>query len=311
MKIFITGHNGLVGSALLRASRQRGYSDVVTAARSQLDLRNRQDVFAFFEANRPEWVFLAAAKVGGIVANFTLPADFLLDNLRIQNNVIEASHAFDVQKLLFLGSSCIYPKHCPQPIKEEYLLSSALEPTNEAYSLAKIAGLKLCDAFNRQYKTDYLCVMPANLYGPGDNFHPEHAHALPMLLARMHEAKVSGEPECVVWGSGTPRREFLHVDDLSRACFHLMEEHTAAEIGPHVNIGVGSDLSIIELATLIKEVVDYSGRLVLDSSKPDGTPQKLLDISRITQTGWKPEISLETGLQDTYEAFLSSNEIRR
>jgi len=310
-RIYIAGHRGLVGSAIHRTLTGRGYSSLITKSREELGLLNHQDVTAFFKRERLEWVFLAAAKVGGIYANNTYPADFLLDNLKIQNNILEASLHSGVKKLLFLGSSCIYPKNAPQPLLEEYLLSSPLEPTNEAYAIAKIAGIKLCHAMNTQYHTNFLAVMPSNLYGLNDNYHPENAHALPMLLRRFHEAKEAGRKEVTVWGSGTPRREYLFVDDLADACIFLMEKYDAKDIGELINVGTGQDCTILELVHLIKEVVGYDGRITMDPSKPDGTPRKLLDISKITQLGWKAKIPLREGLALTYQDFLHNPNVRR
>lgn len=311
MKVFIAGHKGLVGSALCREAASRGRYTLITRDRTELDLRERGLVRDFMATEKPDWVLLAAAKVGGIVANSAMPTEFLLDNLRIQNSVIEACYESGVQKLLFLGSSCIYPRDCPQPIKEEYLLSGPLEKTNEAYSIAKIAGLKLCDAYNRQHGTNFLGVMPSNLYGPGDNYHPEDAHALPMLLSRMHRAKIDDEHECTVWGSGKPLREFLYVDDLASACFHLLDNCDAQALGPFVNVGSGEEVSIGRLAELIRATVGFDGELVLDHSRPDGTPRKLLDNSRIRKLGWEPRTSLANGLKKTYEDFLSVSQIRQ
>ncbi|MCE5195257.1 MAG: GDP-L-fucose synthase [Nitrospiraceae bacterium] len=310
-KIFIAGHKGLVGSAIYRNLLTKGYSNIFIRQRSELDLLNPTDVNKFFSTERPDWVFLAAAKVGGIHANNTYPADFLLDNLKVQNNVIESAWKNGIKKLLFLGSSCIYPKMAPQPIKEEYLLTSELETTNEAYAIAKIAGIKLCNAMNRQYGTDYICIMPTNLYGLNDNYHPENAHALPMLLRRFHEAKLNGDENVVVWGTGKPRREFLFADDLAEACVYLMEKYSAVDIGEMINIGTGKDCTIAELANLIKEVVGFKGSIKFDTTKPDGTPQKLLDVSRIHALRWHHKTSLKEGLQKTYLDFLNNRELRR
>ncbi|KXG78331.1 GDP-L-fucose synthase [Fervidicola ferrireducens] len=300
-KIYVAGHRGLVGSAILRRLRAEGYSNIVTRTRQELDLTDQRAVYQFFEAERPEYVFLAAAKVGGILANSTYPADFIRENLLIQTNVIDAAYRYGVKKLLFLGSSCIYPKFAPQPIKEEYLLTGALEPTNEPYAVAKIAGIKMCQAYNKQYGTNFISVMPTNLYGPGDNFDLETSHVLPALIRKFHEAKVAGAPHVVIWGSGTPRREFLHVDDLANACLFLMNNYDSSEI---INIGVGEDLTIAELANLIKEIVGYQGEIVFDTTKPDGTPRKLLDVSKIFNLGWRPRIRLEDGIRSTYEWFV-------
>jgi GDP-L-fucose synthase len=306
-KIYIAGHGGLVGSALERLALKKGYRDIIKRSHQELELLDQEKVFKFFSEEKPEWVFLAAARVGGIYANNTYPVDFLLDNLKIQNNIIEAAYKFNVEKLLFLGSSCIYPKNTGQPIKEEALLTSPLEPTNEAYAIAKIAGIKLCNAFNKQYHTDFLCVMPSNLYGPNDNYHPENAHALPMLLRRFHEAKVAKLKEVAVWGSGTPKREFLYVDDLADACFFLMENYDSKAIGELINIGTGKDLTILELAHKIKEVVGYRGDIVLDRSKPDGTMRKVVDVAKINKLGWSAGTDLDTGLKKTYEDYLNQD----
>ncbi|MDX3959085.1 GDP-L-fucose synthase [Aliarcobacter skirrowii] len=311
MKIYIAGHKGLVGSALFRELSKNNQYEIITKDRKDLDLLDKQAVFSFFEKEKPDWVFLAAAKVGGIYANNTYPVEFLLENLTVQNNLIEASFKNSVKKLLFLGSSCIYPKLAPQPIKEEYLLTSSLEPTNEAYSIAKIGGIKLCDAYNREYNTNYISVMPTNLYGLNDNYHPENAHALPMLLRRFHEAKIANLLEVVVWGTGKPMREFLFADDLAEACVFLMENKSAKEIGELVNIGTGEDCTILELAETIKEVVGYKGELIFDTTKPDGTPRKLLDVSKVNSLGWKAKTSLKDGLVKTYEDFLTNESLRK
>jgi GDP-L-fucose synthase len=311
IKIFIAGHKGLVGSAIHRALLSKGYSNIVVRNRSELDLLDQGSVNEFFSRERPDWVFLAAAKVGGIFANKTYPADFLLENLNVQNNVIQSSWKHGVKKLLFLGSSCIYPKMCPQPIKEEYLLTSALEPTNEAYAIAKIAGIKLCNALNRQYGTDYISVMPTNLYGINDNFDIENAHVLPMLLRRFHEACMKDISSVVVWGTGMPRREFLFSDDLADACIFLVENYSAKEIGEMVNIGTGEDCTIAELAEMIKKVVGFKGSILFDPSKPDGTPRKLLDVSRIHSLGWHHKTSLKKGLEVAYQDFMENVELRK
>ena len=301
MKIYIAGHRGLVGSAIDRVLTKNGYNNIIRKTHSELDLRDREKVFNFFEKEKPEWVFLSAAKVGGIYANNTYPVDFLLYNLQIQNNIIEASYKYNVQKLMFLGSSCIYPKECPQPIKEEYLLSGYLESTNQPYALAKIAGIELCDAHNRQYDTNYIAVMPCNLYGINDNYHPENAHVIPMLIRRFHEAKINNLKETTIWGSGTPLREFMCSDDLAEACIYLMENKNANDIGKFINIGSGKEVTIKELAQLIKETVGFEGEIKLDSSKPDGTMRKLLDVSKINALGWKYEIELKDGLKTAYK----------
>ena len=311
LKVFVAGHKGLVGSALCRALASRGFRNVITRSRAELDLLNSAAVDGFFRAERPDVVYLAAAKVGGIYANNTYPADFILDNLKVQNNVIESAWQHGVQKLLFLGSSCIYPKMAPQPLKEEYLLTSPLEPTNEAYAVAKIAGIKLCGAMNRQYGTNFISVMPTNLYGPNDNYHKENAHVLPMLLRRFHEAKVGQKPSVVVWGTGSPRREFLYVDDMAEACVFLTEKYSYKDIGELINIGTGEDSTIKELAELVKDIVGYKGALEFDTTKPDGTPRKLLDVSRLHKLGWKHKTSLHEGLARTYKDFLENPSLRK
>ena len=310
IKIFIAGHRGLVGSAIQRELEAQGYKNIITKSHKELDLTDSDAVKTFFETEKPEWVFLAAAKVGGIHGNSTYPVDFMLDNLKIQNNIIENSYQTSVKKLLFLGSSCIYPKVTPQPMKEEYLLSSYLEPTNEPYALAKICGIKLCGAYNKQYGTDYISVMPCNLYGLNDNYHLENAHVIPMLLRRFHEAKKAGLNEVVVWGTGTPRREFMSADDLATAVVYLMENKSAKEIGEFVNVGYGSDVSILELAEMIKKVVGFEGKIVLDKTKPDGTMLKLMDVSRMNALGWRAQVSLEEGLKIAYEDFKSNQTAR-
>jgi GDP-L-fucose synthase len=309
-RVYVAGHRGLVGSAIVRRLQKDGYKNLLLRTSQELDLRDQRATHAFFEAERPEYVFLAAAKVGGILANDTYPADFLAENLAIQQNVITAAHRFGVTKLLFLGSSCIYPKHCPQPIKEEYLLTGPLEPTNEWYAIAKIAGIKLCQAYNKQYGTRFISAMPTNLYGPNDNFDLETSHVLPAMIRKFHEAKVkqetTGEKATVtLWGSGTPRREFLHVDDLAGACLHLMHHY---EGDAPINVGVGEDVTIRELAETISDVVGFKGEVVWEVSKPDGTPRKLLDVSNIQSLGWKAAIPLESGIQSTYEWFRQSFE---
>lgn len=314
-KIFVAGHQGMVGSAIVRKLRQLGYRNIITAERSKLDLTRQADVFNFFQNNAIDLVYLAAAKVGGIYANNVSPADFIYQNLMIECNVIQSAHAAGVNKLLFLGSSCIYPKQAAQPMKEEALLTGILEPTNEPYAIAKIAGIKLCESFNRQYGRDYRSVMPTNLYGPNDNFHPENSHVIPGLFQRIHTAKKEGASEVVIWGSGTPRREFLHVDDMAAASVHVMEVDEAAyhaitkPMLSHINVGSGVDCTIKELAIKIANIIGFGGRLVFDSTKPDGTPRKLLDVSRLTALGWQASIELEQGLQDTYNWF-RENQIR-
>lgn len=310
-KIFIAGHNGMVGSAILRALIARGHppAKIVTRTRSELDLLSASEVADFFAEEQPQQVYLAAAKVGGIHANNTYPAEFIHDNLAIATNVIHAAHRHDVQKLLFLGSSCIYPRHAPQPMREDALLTGPLEPTNEPYAIAKIAGIKLCESYRRQYGRDYRSVMPTNLYGPNDNYHPENSHVVPALLRRFHEAKQQNAPEVIIWGTGTPKREFLHVDDMAEACIHVMELPEATyrdatqPMLSHINIGTGEDCSIRELAETIARVTDYPGRLIFDNTKPDGMPRKLLDIGLIRSLGWSPRIPLEEGLKDAYRWF--------
>jgi GDP-L-fucose synthase len=302
-KIFIAGHRGLVGSSLVRKLEQDGFANLLTRARAELDLRNASDVDRFFAQEKPAVVILAAAKVGGIKANSDLPVEFLLENLQMQNNVIRAAHDAGVRKLLFLGSSCIYPKHAPQPIAESALLTGPLEPTNEAYAIAKIAGIKLCQAYSREYGANFISAMPTNLYGPNDNFVLLSSHALPALLRKAHLAKQEGKRELVVWGSGQPRREFLHVDDLAAACIFLLEKYDNPEI---VNIGCGEDISIRELAELICDVVGFNGDLAWDTTKPDGTPRKLLDVSKIHALGWQHRIELREGVARTYQWFLEN-----
>ena len=300
-RIFVAGHRGLVGSAIVRRLRNDGHDNLLLAGRDQLDLRDRASVEAFFNTNKPEIVFLAAAKVGGIHANDTYPAEFLLENLQIQNNVIDAAYRHGAAKLVFLGSSCIYPKLAPQPIEEASLLTGPLEPTNEWYAIAKIAGIKLCQAYRRQYGFNAISLMPTNLYGPGDNFDLQNSHVLPALIRKFHEARLAGDKAVVMWGTGTPRREFLHVDDLADAVVHLANTYEGEEI---VNIGVGEDISIRELAELVREITGYSGEIVNDTSKPDGTPRKLLDVSRLHALGWKASIGLREGVAETYQWFL-------
>ena len=298
--IFVAGHKGLAGSAITRKLTANGFTNLLTMDRSQVDLRIQSQVDDFFEKYRPEYVFLAAAKVGGIHANSAYPADFIRENLQIQTNIIDAAYRYGVKKLLFLGSSCIYPKLCPQPIKEEYLLTGSLEPTNDAYAIAKIAGIRMCNAYRQQFGFSAISLMPTNLYGPGDNFDKVNSHVLPALIRRFHEAKLDDAAVVTVWGSGSPRREFLHVDDLADASVFLMQNYDSDEI---VNVGIGDDISIRELSELIAEIVEYKGRIEFDSSKPDGTPQKLLDVGRINDIGWSSKISLRDGLSDTYKWF--------
>jgi GDP-L-fucose synthase len=309
-KIFVAGHAGMVGSAIARRLESLGSGDIVTASRAELDLLDHSAVQRFFRSHRPEQVYVAAARVGGISANNTHPADFIWDNLVIEANLIKAAHENDVQRLLFLGSSCIYPKLAEQPIREESLLTGALEPTNEPYAIAKIAGIKLCESFNRQFGRDYRSVMPTNLYGPGDNFHPEYAHVIPALLRRFHEATETNAKTVAIWGSGKPRRELLHVDDMAAASVHVMELDpetywsAASPMMSHINVGSGKDCTIAELAQLVAEVTGFSGNIEFDRSKPDGTPRKLMDVSRLQSLGWSAAISLPEGLKDAYAWFL-------
>lgn len=303
-KIYVAGHRGMVGSAIVRKLESEGFTNLVFKTSAQLDLRDQSAVNNFFAEEKPEYVFLAAAKVGGIVANNTYRADFLYDNLMIASNIIKAAHAFKSEKLLFLGSSCIYPKLAPQPLKEEYLLSGYLEPTNEPYAIAKIAGIKLCEEYRNQYNCNFISAMPTNLYGPNDNYDPQNSHVLPALIRKFHEAKVSGEKQVTLWGTGSPKREFLHVDDLAEACLFLMDEYNESQF---LNVGVGEDLSILELAQLIKKIVGFEGEIVHDTSKPDGTPRKLMDVTRINDLGWKAKISLEEGIKSVYEEFKSKH----
>ncbi|MFN7251063.1 MAG: GDP-L-fucose synthase family protein [Anaerobacillus sp.] len=299
-RIYVAGHNGLVGSSIVRNLQNKGFNNIICKTRKELDLTNQVAVEMFFKEEKINYVFLAAAKVGGIGSNNTYPADYIMENLLIQCNVIKSSFDHNVQKLLFLGSSCIYPKLCPQPIKEEYLLTGPLEPTNEAYALAKISGLKMCQYFNSQYKTKFISVMPTNLYGPNDRFDENHSHVIPALITKIDKAKKLDKPTVELWGTGTPYREFLYVDDLADACVYLMEVY---EDNEHVNIGTGKDISILSLAQLIKTMIDYKGEIVFDKSKPDGTPKKLLDISKIEKLGWKAKVSLEEGLKLTYDYY--------
>ncbi|WP_338355661.1 GDP-L-fucose synthase [uncultured Marinobacter sp.] len=308
-RIFVAGHRGMVGSAIVRRLEALGYTNIVTKTRSELDLTNQQQVQSFFQDEKIEQVYLAAAKVGGIHANNTYPAEFIYENLMIECNVIHAAHLAGIQKLLFLGSSCIYPKHAEQPMKEEALLTGTLEPTNEPYAIAKIAGIKLCESYNRQYGRDYRSVMPTNLYGPNDNFHPENSHVIPAMMRRFHEAKLNDSNEVTVWGTGKPMREFLHVDDMASASVHLMKidcqlyQNYTHPMLSHINIGTGEDCTIEELAKLMAETVGFDGSVVLDSSKPDGAARKLLEVSRLNRLGWKAEIELVDGLKDTYTWF--------
>jgi len=313
-RIFIAGAHGLVGSALARALRSDGYENLLLPLRSSLDLTSQAAVAEFFAQEKPEYVLLAAAKVGGIHANDTFPAEFIYDNLMIQSNIIHQSYLHGVKRLLFLGSSCIYPKLAPQPMREEYLLTGPLEPTNEPYAVAKIAGIKLCESYNRQYGTEFIAAMPTNLYGPGDNFHPENSHVLPALIRRFHEARERGLSEVVVWGSGTPRRELLYVDDMAQGCLFLLglqSETVARELLAYpnpcfVNLGTGEDVSIRELAELVREISGFSGKLVFDPTKPDGTPRKLQDVTRINSLGWQARTSLKQGITTTYQWYLDN-----
>jgi GDP-L-fucose synthase len=301
VKIYIAGHRGMVGSAIHRKLTREGYNNIITSNSAELDLRDQQAVTKFFAEQKPEYVFLAAAKVGGIVANNTYRAEFLYDNLQIQNNVIHNSYLNGVKKLLFLGSSCIYPKMAPQPLKEEYLLTGLLEETNEPYAIAKITGIKMCDAYRAQYGCNYISVMPTNLYGYNDNYHPQNSHVLPALIRRFHEAKVNQAPSVTIWGSGTPMREFLFADDLAEACFYLMQNYDEPNL---INIGTGEDLSIKDLAYLIKKTTGFEGEILFDTTKPDGTPRKLMDVSKLHSKGWKHQIDLEEGVSLAYQDFL-------
>lgn len=309
-KIYIAGHRGLVGSAIKREFEEQGFSGILVKTHSELDLTDSAAVAEFFEKEKPQYVILAAAKVGGILGNNTYPVEFFTENMKIQLNVIENSFKNNVKKLLFLGSSCIYPKNASQPMKEEYLLSSKLEKTNEMYALAKISGLKLCAAYNREYGTDYISVMPCNLYGLNDNYDLKNAHVLPMLVRRFHEAKVNNHSEVVVWGTGMPKREFMYAGDLAKAVVFLLKNKSASEIGEFINIGTGEEITILELAELIKEVIGFKGGIVFDTSKPDGTMRKLMDVSRINNLGWHAQTSLKDGIKLVYEDFLNNRNIR-
>ena len=304
-KIYIAGHRGMVGSAIFRKLEKEGYTNIITRGSKELDLRNQQAVADFFASEKPDYVFLAAAKVGGIVANNTYRAEFLYDNLMIQNNIIHNSYLNGVKKLMFLGSSCIYPKMAPQPLKEEYLLTGLLEHTNEPYAIAKIAGIKMCDAYRDQYGCNYISAMPTNLYGYNDNYHPQNSHVLPALIRKFHEAKASGAAKVTIWGSGSPFREFLFADDLADACYYLMQNYNEPNL---VNIGTGEDISIKDLALLIKGIIGFEGELEFDTSKPDGTPRKLMDVSKLHATGWKHKVQLEEGIRLAYADFLSKEE---
>jgi GDP-L-fucose synthase len=303
-KIYVAGHRGMVGSALVRKLQALGYTNILTRSSAELDLRNQAAVQSFFKEEQPAFVFMAAAKVGGIHANNTFRADFIYDNLMMEANVIHASYQYQVEKLLFLGSSCIYPKLAPQPLKEAYLLDGQLEATNEPYAIAKIAGIKLCEAYRAQYACNFISAMPTNLYGPNDNYDLQNAHVLPALIRKFHEAKMQQAPEVVLWGTGKPMREFLHVDDLAAACYFLMQDYNEAEF---VNIGSGVDITIAALAQLIKEIVGYEGNIVNDTTKPDGTPRKLMDVSKMKALGWSAQIDLENGIRSVYEAYKSTH----
>ena len=311
-RIYVAGHQGLVGSAIVRALRARGHTNIVTRSHAELELTDQAPVRDFFRAERIDQVYLAAARVGGIHANNTYPAEFIYDNMMVQANVVHEAWRNGVGRLLFLGSSCIYPRLAPQPIREAYLMSGMLEPTNEPYAMAKIAGIKLCESYNRQYGTDYRSVMPTNLYGPGDNYHPDNSHVIPAMLRRFHEAKLSGAPEVAIWGSGKPMREFLYVDDMAEACVHVMNLERAAyaaHTGPmdsHINVGTGTDVTIAELARLAGATVGYRGRITFDTSKPDGTPRKLLDVSKLHALGWHARTPLPEGLRRAYAAFIDA-----
>jgi GDP-L-fucose synthase len=304
-RIYVAGHAGLVGSAVMQKLRAEGYTNILTARRQQLDLRDQAEVSHWFKANRPEYVFLVAGTVGGILANSTRPAEFIYDNMMIHGTVVHASHLYDVKKLLYLGSSCIYPRQATQPITEDELLTGPLEPTNEWYAIAKIAGIKLCQAYRQQYGRDFISAMPTNLYGPNDNFDLNSSHVLPALIRKFHDAKSSGATEVEIWGTGSPMREFLHVDDLADACLHLMNHYSDLS---HINVGTGIDLSIRDLAEKIRDLVYPKAELRFDTSKPDGTPRKVLDVSRLTATGWQPKIDLDSGLRETYQWFLEQHD---
>ncbi|MBM7652445.1 GDP-L-fucose synthase family protein [Neobacillus cucumis] len=304
-RIYVAGHTGLVGSAIIRILNKHGYHNIISKTHKELDLTNQEAVERFFSEENIEYVFLAAAKVGGIGANNAYPADFIMENLLIECNVIKSAFNHNIKKLLFLGSSCIYPKHCPQPIKEEYLLTGPLEPTNEAYALAKIAGLKMCRYYKEQYGSNFISAMPTNLYGPNDRFDSDDSHVLPAIISKMEAAKKFNDPYVELWGTGSPLREFLYADDLAEACVFLMKNYDGVE---HINIGTGLDLSIRNVAEMIRRIVDYKGKIVFDASKPDGTPRKLLDVTKIANMGWKPRISLEEGLKLTYESYLKTKQ---
>jgi GDP-L-fucose synthase len=306
-KIYVAGHNGMVGSSIVRKLHAEGFRNLVIRSSSELDLRNQQEVEDFFQSEKPSYVFLAAAKVGGIFSNNIYRAQFLYDNLMIEANVIHSSYINKVKKLLFLGSSCIYPKMAPQPLKEDYLLTGRLESTNEPYAIAKIAGLKMCEAYRDQYGCDFISVMPSNLYGPNDNYHPKNSHVLPALLRKFHEARINNAPFVDVWGTGNVRREFLHTDDFADACYFLMQHYSGNQF---VNVGWGEDITIKDLAVLIKKITGYQGQIHFDSQKPDGTPRKLMDISKLSDLGWKPKINLEQGIESVYKEFSIAEEVR-
>ena len=299
-KIYVAGHRGLVGSSLIRCLEKNGFQHIITRTHQELDLTNQQAVHQFFQKEKPDFVFLAAAKVGGIYANNSYPAEFIRDNLLIQTNVIHEAYVSKVKRLLFLGSSCIYPRDCPQPIKEEYLLTGLLEPTNSPYAIAKISGIEMCRSYNRQYGTQFICVMPTNLYGPGDNYNLENSHVIPALIRKMHEAKMRGDKEVVIWGTGNPKREFLHVDDLAQACIQIINYKEVIDL---VNIGAGKELTILELSEVIRETLGFKGELIFDANKPDGTPRKILDITKAKEFGWIPKITLKDGLKISYEDY--------
>ncbi len=299
-KIFVAGHKGLVGSAVVRALQKQGYANLIVRTRQELELLDNNLVRNFFETEKPDYVFLAAAKVGGIMANNTYPAEFIYQNLVIETNIIHNAYLNKVKKLLFLGSSCIYPRHCPQPIKEEYFMTGSLEPTNAAYATAKIAGIIMCQSYDKQYGTNFISLMPTNLYGPNDNFDLESSHVLPALIRKFHDAKIGNKKEVALWGTGAPKREFLHVDDLAEACLFLMDKYNDSEI---INVGTGEDITIKDLAEVTKNIIGYKGKIVWDTSKPDGMPQKLLDVSKIKTLGWKHKIKLENGVKTTYEWY--------
>jgi GDP-L-fucose synthase len=304
-KIYVAGHQGMVGSAIIRNLEKKGYDNIITRTRQALDLRDQGKVFAFFQQERPDYLFLAAAKVGGIHANNSYRAQFIYENLAIQSNLIHGAYLAGVRYLCFLGSSCIYPRNCPQPIREDYLLTGPLEPTNEPYAIAKIAGIKMCESYNQQYGTHYVSVMPTNLYGPNDNYDLNNSHVLPALIRKTHEAKLRGDKELVVWGTGTPMREFLYVDDMAEACVFLMERGIPDGL---FNVGTGTDVTIKELADTVMEVVGFKGTIVFDSSKPDGTPRKLLDVSRMWELGWRGRVDLREGISKAYQDFLNRND---